>query len=166
MNQNVTASFGLSVLIVLVFAVALYQPDPPPATAASEPSPAAPAPAPQRAETPAGPPLLPTAATLGNPSALPPPPAVANRPQVPTMARGAAVAAPVRARPVSRRSELRPPVEPRGAFTVSRAGESLADVASRVYGSRDDANRLWRANRDVLDHADVALHAGTLLRTP
>src|SRR6185312_14565351 len=56
------------------------------------------------------------------------------------------------ARPVSRRAPA-PPAdrEPRGSFTLTRDGESLADVARRVYGSDEEARTLWLANRDLLD---------------
>ncbi len=45
-------------------------------------------------------------------------------------------------------------------------GEKLADVATRVYGSPDEAEALWRANRDQVAMIDSALAKGTLLRTP
>ncbi len=58
------------------------------------------------------------------------------------------------------------PHEPRSAFTTTRDGESLDDVAVRVYGSADKADTLWRANRDLLPHRDSPLSAGAVLRTP
>jgi hypothetical protein len=54
----------------------------------------------------------------------------------------------------------------RSAFTQANEGESLADVAERVYGSSDAIERLWKANRDLLDSRDERLAAGTVLRTP
>jgi hypothetical protein len=51
-------------------------------------------------------------------------------------------------------------------MTRTREGETLADVALRVYGSADRANLLWLANRDFLDRRDDPLRAGTPLRTP
>jgi nucleoid-associated protein YgaU len=47
-----------------------------------------------------------------------------------------------------------------------RPGETLRDIAIRVYGSADDLDSLWRANRDVLPHKDSPLMAGSVLRTP
>ena len=40
------------------------------------------------------------------------------------------------------------------------------DVALRVYGTADDVDALWRANRDALPRPDSPLSPGTLLRTP
>ncbi|MCA1684716.1 MAG: hypothetical protein LC745_01770, partial [Planctomycetia bacterium] len=56
--------------------------------------------------------------------------------------------------------------EPRGAFTRVRAGESLADVARRVYGADDALKTLWLANRDLLDRPDAPVTPGSILRTP
>lgn len=58
------------------------------------------------------------------------------------------------------------PHEPRSAFTTSRDGESLADVAVRVYGTADKTETLWKANRDLLPHRNSPLSGGALLRTP
>ncbi len=55
---------------------------------------------------------------------------------------------------------------PQQAFTAVRQGETLRDVAIRVYGSVDELDSLWRANRDVLPHKDSPLTAGAVLRTP
>ncbi|MFO0910163.1 MAG: hypothetical protein U0794_17770, partial [Isosphaeraceae bacterium] len=55
---------------------------------------------------------------------------------------------------------------PRGAFTVVRPGESLREVARRVYGSEEAAEGLWKANRDLIDEAEGPLTPGALLRTP
>jgi hypothetical protein len=55
---------------------------------------------------------------------------------------------------------------PRSAFTVVQGGESLKDVAVRVYGSVDRLDLLWRANRDVLPRSDSPLAPGAVLRTP
>ena len=72
---------------------------------------------------------------------------------------------PARAQNVSRRRAIIPPRLPT-AFTTVGAGESLADVAIRVYGSPESAEMLWRANRDVIEQRDASLRAGMLLRTP
>ncbi len=55
---------------------------------------------------------------------------------------------------------------PRRSFTVVRAGETLGDVARRVYGPAGEAGALWRANRDALQRRDSPLAVGMLLRTP
>jgi hypothetical protein len=55
---------------------------------------------------------------------------------------------------------------PQQSFTTAREGESLRDVAIRVYGSADGLEPLWRANRDALPHKDSPLTAGSVLRTP
>jgi hypothetical protein len=55
---------------------------------------------------------------------------------------------------------------PRGDFTVVEPGETLADVAERVYGSDRAAESLWKANRDQLASIESPLPKGTLLRTP
>ncbi len=56
--------------------------------------------------------------------------------------------------------------QPREAFATVAAGERLEDVARRVYGTAEAAERLWRANRDTLSRPDSPLEPGTLLRTP
>ncbi|WZO99509.1 hypothetical protein EP7_001116 [Isosphaeraceae bacterium EP7] len=66
---------------------------------------------------------------------------------------------------VSRRRSIRP-TQARGAFTTVEQGESLADVAERVYGDESAKERLWAVNRDELPRRDSPLKAGTLLRTP
>ncbi len=70
-----------------------------------------------------------------------------------------------RAAPPATRAGLE---RPRGAvdFTVVRVGETLEDVAERVYGQRAAAPAIVRANRDVLARGVAALEAGALLRTP
>jgi hypothetical protein len=55
---------------------------------------------------------------------------------------------------------------PRSAFTVVKANEGIDDVALRVYGTLDESDGLWRANRDALDRKDSPLSPGMLLRTP
>jgi len=56
--------------------------------------------------------------------------------------------------------------EPRSAFTVAKAGETIEDVARRIYGTIDESVALWRANRDTLPSRDSPLSPGMLLRTP
>jgi len=54
----------------------------------------------------------------------------------------------------------------RSSFAIVGPGETLADVAKRVYGSKDAAEAIWKANRDQVEKRDAPLSAGTLLRTP
>jgi hypothetical protein len=54
----------------------------------------------------------------------------------------------------------------RSAFTLVGDGESLDDVAARVYGTTDKAEWLWLSNRDLIERKDVSLRTGMLLRTP
>ncbi len=54
----------------------------------------------------------------------------------------------------------------RSAFTTVKDGETLEDVSKRIYGSSDQLDVLWRANRDLLPHRKSPLSAGAVLRTP
>lgn len=67
-------------------------------------------------------------------------------------------------RPVAKTDSLggRGPLE----FTVVEQGETLVDVARRVYGRGEAAPVIARANRDVLPREGAALEPGELLRTP
>ncbi len=56
--------------------------------------------------------------------------------------------------------------QPRSAFTVVETNETITDVAVRVYGTAEEADVLWRANRDAMPRQDSPLAPGTLLRTP
>jgi hypothetical protein len=51
-------------------------------------------------------------------------------------------------------------------FTIAIEGETLKDVALRVYGPSGDDEMLWRLNRDLIDAREAVLTAGTPLRTP
>src|SRR6185437_10577102 len=145
----------------------LYQPDrelpavkpPGPVAAESAPvKPEAPGPPPEPSpgvplnETPARDPDRPNVAAL-EPSA---PATAPSTSEIPT-------AAPARVRPVSRTRSV---PGPRSAFTVVDDGESLDDVALRVYGTAEKAPWLWQANRDLIARKESPLIAGTLLRTP
>jgi nucleoid-associated protein YgaU len=66
--------------------------------------------------------------------------------------------------PVTHRQSREVPAH--DAFTEAYEGETLRDVASRVYGSPEEDEALWRLNRDLIGRRDDALSAGTLLRTP
>jgi hypothetical protein len=54
----------------------------------------------------------------------------------------------------------------RPAFTEVGQGESLTDVASRVYGTGAAARTLRQSNRDLLGEQEAPLRAGMVLRTP
>jgi nucleoid-associated protein YgaU len=56
--------------------------------------------------------------------------------------------------------------QPQSSFTRAQEGESLRDVALRVYGSSAFASTLWLANRDQLSEPDSTLPPRQLLRTP
>jgi hypothetical protein len=66
----------------------------------------------------------------------------------------------------ARTNRARVPRQPQSAFTVVETNETIRDVALRVYGAADDADVLWRANRDTMPRRDTPLAPGTLLRTP
>ena len=42
-------------------------------------------------------------------------------------------------------------------------GETLRDVAIRVYGSPDATDTLWRLNRDLVGRRDAPLPSGTFI---
>ena len=75
-------------------------------------------------------------------------------------------------RPSTGRARLEPPTRPptvqatRPALTIARSGETIADVARRVYGGNAGADVLLRANRDVVSDTEATIPAGTVLRTP
>jgi hypothetical protein len=52
------------------------------------------------------------------------------------------------------------------AFTTVRESETIEDVSSRVYGTSEHGDLLWRANRDTLPKRNSPLSTGMLLRTP
>lgn len=54
----------------------------------------------------------------------------------------------------------------RAPFAVAGTGETITDIARRVYGTPDRAEALWRANRDVARGPGSTLAPGTLLHTP
>jgi hypothetical protein len=186
MNRHVGASFTLSVLCVVFFAVILYEPEHPRPTAppAEAPEPATDAPPP----TPGVPlteatsdpllddaartPIPPTSSPRSRPledlaSAEPaaptristPPPDVS-----PTTPRPSAPDPPSVIQVVSRRQAVAPGRHP--AFTQVGEGESLTDVALRVYGTSEAATALWRANRDIIARRETPLEVGLVLRTP
>jgi hypothetical protein len=52
------------------------------------------------------------------------------------------------------------------AFTTALESETIEDVSSRVYGTPDYGDMLWRANRDTLPQRNSPVSTGMLLRTP
>jgi hypothetical protein len=152
MTKHLAPTYLLSVGIVLVCAIALYRSDPP--RKPSRPQAVA------RAE--------PVRHVDVEPKAV-------ERPTVVRTEVAPRASTPVEARPVLPTSTVvrqvaqsrpRPRPTPRGAFTVVEEGETLADVAIRVYGDADRADDLWRSNRDQAPGRTGLLRAGMLLRTP
>lgn len=187
MNRHVGASFTLSVLVVVFFAVILYEPE-----HARHPRPAGSVSAPQESAATSAPVPIPTPGiplTEAVTDAMPEPVASAAVRDTPGSAverlprasarevRSSPRVASARSRPYGAASDSSTTVRVassrqaldrgrRSAFTHVVDGESLADVAVRVYGTSEAASALWRANRDIIDRSDASLRAGTLLRTP
>lgn len=186
MDQHLGASITLSFALVVFFAVVLYEPEHahlvPSAPEAAlvvreEMSPVTTDPLP--AVTPGEPLAASTPAPIAGPSSAPPTTAeifresgpgtiAARRREFGTRAGGAGEGTDPPATTLggasgSTRLDRRPP---RKAFTMVDEGETLRDVAARVYGSPDEADALWGLNRDLVKLVDVPLPAGTLLRTP
>jgi hypothetical protein len=168
MDQHLGASITLSFGLVVVFAIALYQPDQTPLPRAGPDVPSA-EPERSRSTSPTPlPELTPGEALPARPSrAAIGPDAGGARPMVVPDARAdPAAAAPS---PPSEKVPPRPsvPLLPTlEGFTQALDGETLRDVARRVYGSSEEAESLWRLNRDLLRRKEGTLPAGTLLRTP
>jgi nucleoid-associated protein YgaU len=171
MNRNVTASFSLSVSLVLLFAVLLYQPDGPvskplQATSVAQAEPRKPI----SDLTEGRPPLTPgsplTESSAGDGESDAPTPTPVARVEATEPAAVELKSGPSRG---ERSRETRPAMgtpRPTSAFTHARPGESLADIAIRVYGSPDSAGKIWMANRDLIVSPDAVPPGGTLLRTP
>jgi hypothetical protein len=176
MNEHAGPACALSVLIVGLFAVLLHdrgQPTPTKKPIAQNRSASVPdrtiaqvkvvSPRPVREPQLASPPP-PASARVVEPAtpvrpiesaSIPPPEAPSASPVAPKLpASSGGVARSTRALPA------------RTPFTVVLSGETLADVATRVYGSSDSTWELWRANRDQVAQIDSVLARGMLLRTP
>ncbi len=168
MDRHLGASITLSFALVAVFAILLYQPEHTPLPRAEADVPAG---EPERAgpgshvRMPALTPTEPLAARPPRPASVP----------VTGEMRPIATAAASEGRPDSE------PPTPKGkvaanrptakltahqSFTETLEGETLRDVAIRVYGSPEEVEWLWRLNRDLIRRREVALPSGTLLRTP
>jgi hypothetical protein len=148
MDRHPGASITLSFALVGLFAIILYQPEHTPLPHAKEDIVA------RKAERPTAAPEPMPPLTAGEPLPALPAPTPAPRVILPVTAREAAPAP----TPV-----ILPAQE---GFTQALEGETLRDVAVRVYGSADEAEALWRLNRDLVARRDATLSAGTLLRTP
>lgn len=153
-NAHMAPSFVFSVLIVAVAAVVLYRPEPPLLETRADDPPAfkaADAPPPTsgvpRTDSPG-------AVETREPSRT----SAVMAPNSRDSPRQAIQAADVAATTTERSA--------RSAFVRVEPGESLADVAVRVYGSKDAAVALWSANRDQLGGPDEPLPPGCVLRTP
>jgi hypothetical protein len=163
MNRYPGASIALSFALVAVFAVILYQPDHAPLPRARESASVigpVPSPAP-----PPEPPLTAAEPLIAAPGPVlnPPPRAI-----VPVASATRPVATAERAGDHTDSGTHRPAVVApvQEGFIVALEGETLRDVALRVYGSADEGEGLWRLNRDLVGRQDALLGAGTLLRTP
>jgi hypothetical protein len=163
MDTRTGISFGISFFLVVLAAVALHRPEPSapkPVAQTAKPVEAVPIPRDTIAPTPPEP-------TPGHPWPAPSVPATPES-KVDNAVRPAE---PIAVAPTSGsvvRKVARPanPRRPRSAFTTVAKGESLADVAYRVYGTEEAKRSLWLANRDHLDQPDSPLTAGMALRTP
>jgi hypothetical protein len=194
MDQHAGASIALSFALVVAFAIALYQPDHPPATPGPTAVETVEAPEPRPAVASAGPPppLTPgepiaeavaveppgdpaPVRSAGKPVDRPARPrtaAASGGPPLLTAERGGRLAAAVqpasRPRPTQQPPSPPPrraPMVPSEPFTVSEPGETLREVAARIYGTPDRTDALWRLNRDLVARRAMELAPGTLLRT-
>ena len=158
MNQNVTLSFGLSLLTLLFFTVVLRPTDPardpsPPREASSrlEPSPKATPPVaePEKSEAASKP-------EERSPKQVEPP----SRPSEKTPAKPEARSEPPPAPPSPS------PPAPRSPMTAVKESETLEAFAKRVYGPEGDPMDVWKSNRDLLNTPKDPIPPGTMLRTP
>ena len=69
-------------------------------------------------------------------------------------------------REMAEASNQSPPKRLKAAFDRVGAGETLVDVARRVYGDGANLEAFWRVNRDQLASTESAVHPGMVLRTP
>ena len=182
MNEHAGPACVLSVLIVAAFAILLHDKNPPPtnpqtpvreitdALPRSVPN-IAPASTASRGRQAEGAPVPPPSpAKQGEMVAVP---ITAPEKLAATAASGGLSPPPAEARSEGGKDEAKPegarrptPSGPRPPFTVVGPGETLIDVARRIYGSTDATQAIWKANRDQLERIDSTLARGTLLRTP
>ncbi len=138
MNRHVGASFTLSFSVVGFFAIILYQPE-------DSPVPTAPPPSVARSSPDESPATGPGRSPASVPDPVVRPPLV--RETADQAASRPVFAASAKAQVTPRPNGL---LRPRSAFTEVAEGESLADVATRVYGAPEAARTLWQANRDMI----------------
>ena len=183
MNEHAGPACALSVLIVGIFAVLLHERDQPPLPSKSairnaadakaglpDPDPGNLALSPIRETALISPPPSPRTSILKE-AATPTParkPEPSKRPAEPDRSvSGSRTSLPGGKASQTRKVVPRPPPPgPRSPFTVVESGETLADVATRVYGSPEAREAVWKANRDQIARIDSPLARGTLLRTP
>ena len=167
MNQNVTASFGLSLLTLLFFAVLLYQPDPPRRNSAIKPAAVEPKSSNiETAKSTCDAPSKAKAEARAEPSARP---ALESEPDVSAKKATAetppAVVDPAAAPPEKQQASPSA-TAPRPAMTRVAEGETFDEFVKRVYGPDGDPIAVWKSNRDILSGPDAPLTPGTMLRTP
>jgi hypothetical protein len=170
MDQHLGASITLSFALVAVFAIVFYQPERTPLPRA-EPEvrtgrPARPGPnrqAPIPEPTPAEPlTAAPSRAAIGLDTGEKKPIKIAIADSCSDRPANVPALTSVRV-PAGRRPPILPPHQ---GFTHTLEGETMRDVAIRVYGSSDETESLWMLNRDLIQRGEGALPTGTLLRTP
>jgi outer membrane biosynthesis protein TonB len=186
MDQHLGSSITLSFALVVLFAIVLYPSEHRPNLTATPEVSSVPAHPPEPPSSPAEPPPpltpvedLPTPAPAPAQAPAPTPapvqaPVERLEPAVPARVEGkpgpAAAAVPRAPAPslprVAVRAARKKQTGTHDAFTRAEEGETLRDVAIRVYGSPDAFDTLWRLNRDLVGRRDAPLPAGTLLRTP
>ncbi len=161
MNRQVLPSMILSVLIVCCFSVLLYHREPPRSRPRPPNEAARPEPTSKASVSPAAPDSVAhVTRRVPEPSVAKPTATGATAP--PTVLPGAGRDA----APPASSAVATSPSGPRSAFTTVQDGETLDDVSNRIYGSGDQADLLWRANRDLLPRRDSSLRSGAVLRTP
>jgi hypothetical protein len=175
MDQHLGASITLSFALVVFFAIVFYQPDQPPTSAPVAAAAEVVQLEPAGPDDDAMPPLTPAEPVLetseagrtGLPSSPAPP---SGEDGVPPSRSSDRPSRPERASSSRLRRDKpgRPAIDipKHDGFTMAIEGETLKDVALRVYGASDDDAMLWRLNRDLLGAREGPLSAGTLLRTP
>ena len=169
MNQNVTLSFGLSLLTLVVMTLILYEPETPRSQTGDKQAAAKESRSPTekgREETKAASSPTPNPARALHPGENSAPPAmketIENVPETldePRVVAEAPSTAP-------KKAEVAPTNAPRTLMTRVAEGETLAAFAKRVYGPDADPLAVWKSNRDILNQPEDPLVPGTMLRTP
>ena len=131
----------LSTLILILAAVVLYRSEPPTVLGSSSPT---------QVEAPPQTPSSPVSEVV-EPAPI----------ETPT--REKAESSPSRPENPSQSTAIRTPEAP---FTLSEKGETLEDVARRIYGTSEVAESLRLFNRDLIQRVDSPIKTGSALRTP